>query len=184
MLIQEAKGEENRRLDQPQTEGWEVSARSWLAHAPVRWQSCPDEQEAARTDFCWLLQTNTRRAWPTFDRTQQEILVHPAWDTWLKVPAYCLLKMIWKRMQHLEALFFAVSHSRLYHFPLLHRLFILPLISVLPFEIKATKMENVFALCSQRNKQGAFNKGLWASKGKSNLLWDTKARAEILAGLL
>lgn len=100
-----------RKPKERRTGGWEVSARSWLAHAPVRWQSCPDEQEAARTDFCWLLQTNTRRAWPTFDRTQQEILVHPAWDTWLKVPTYCLLKMIWKRMQHLKTLFFAVSHS-------------------------------------------------------------------------
>lgn len=85
----------------------------------------------------------------------QETLVHPVCDTWLNLPAYCLSKVIWKRMQHfsLQCLTGTFSHS-----PLLHRVFVLPVISVLSFQIKANKMENVFALCSQRNKQGTLKK--------------------------
>lgn len=45
-------------------------------------------------------------------------------------------------------------------------------------------MENVFALCSQRNKQGMLKKGLLASEGKNNVLQDTKVRAEMLAVFL
>lgn len=164
MLITRSQSRDSRRTG-AQTEGWEVSARSWPSrHSPWLGPCSSEVAELPRwaggsRDRFLLAPANkhpARLADVRHDRAGNfgaPSLGHQAESSCLLPLKSDLEKDATLRGPFLCSLTVAFNHS-----PLLHRLFILPLISVFSFEIKATKMENVFALCSQRNKQGAFKK--------------------------